>query len=139
MLCGFFVGLLTSVIPVIRIDDYGLRLAAITGVSCVVWLVVMLATPPESDDVLERFVRTVRPPGPGWALLREKFDVKPMESLTWMAQRFVLANVVLFGGLISIGGFLLHQQFGGWSGLIAFVVAALLLRRGASSEPRSAE
>ena len=139
MLCGFFVGLLTSVIPVIRIDDYGLRLAAITGVSCVVWLVVMLATPPESDDVLERFVRTVRPPGPGWALLREKFDVKPMESLTWMAQRFVLANVVLFGGLISIGGFLLHQQFGGWSGLIAFVVAALLLRRGSSSEPRSAE
>ena len=139
MLCGFFVGLLTSVIPVIRIDDYGLRLAAITGVSCVVWLVVMLATPPESDDVLEQFVRTVRPPGPGWALLRERFNVKPMESLTWMAKRFVLANVVLFGGLISIGGFLLHQQFGGWSGLIAFVVAALLLRRGASSEPRSAE
>lgn len=139
MLCGFFVGLLTSVIPVIRIDDYGLRLAAITGVSCVVWLVVMLFTPPESDDVLERFVRTVRPPGPGWALLRERFDVKPMESLSWMAQRFVLANVVLFGGLISIGGFLLHQQFGGWSGLTALVVAALLLRRGAGSEPRSAE
>ena len=139
MLCGFFVGLLTSVIPVIRIDDYGLRLAAITAVSCVVWLTVMLTTPPETDDVLERFVRTVRPPGPGWALLRERFNVKPMGSLPWMVRRFALANVVLFGGLISIGGFLLHHQFSGWSGLTALAVAALLLRRGAGSELRSAE
>ena len=31
MLCGFGVGLLTSVIPLVRIDDYGIRLTVITG------------------------------------------------------------------------------------------------------------
>ena len=65
MLCGFFVGVFTSVVPLVRIEDYGVRIAVITGLSAVVWLTVMLSTPPESDAVLERFVRTVRPPGPG--------------------------------------------------------------------------
>ena len=129
MLCGFIVGLFTSVIPLVRIDDYGVRLAVITAVSGVVWLTVMLVSPPESDAVLEQFVRKVRPPGPGWTLLRQRFGVTPLESLGWMFQRFVLASAVLFGGLLSTGGFLLHQQLWGWSGLAALVVASLLLRR----------
>ena len=38
MLCGFAVGLLTSVLPVVRIEDYGIRLLVITGVSALVCL-----------------------------------------------------------------------------------------------------
>ena len=49
MLCGFLVGVLTSITPLVRIDDYGVRLAVITGVSAAVWLTVMLCTPPESE------------------------------------------------------------------------------------------
>ena len=129
MLCGFGVGLLTSVLPVVRIDDYGVRLAVITGVSALVWLMVMLFTPPESDAVLERFVRQVRPPGPGWAVQRQRFGVEPLETLSSMLGRFLLASGVLFGGLIGTGGFVLHQQISGWSGLALLVVSLLLLRR----------
>jgi len=129
MLCGFAVGLLTSVLPVVRIEDYGIRLLVITGVSALVWLVVMLITPPESDAVLERFVRQVRPAGPGWARQRQRFGVEPLETLPSMLGRFVLASGVLFGGLIGTGGFVLHQQLSGWGGLALMVVSVLLLRR----------
>ena len=129
MLCGFVVGLLTSVLPVVRIEDYGLRLAVITGVSAVVWLSAMLLTPPESEAVLETFIRKVQPPGPGWARLRQRFQVEPQESLSTLLARFVWSCGVLFGGLIGIGGFLLHQQFNGWGGLAVLVGSWLLLRR----------
>ena len=129
MLCGFIVGLLTSVLPLVRIEDYGLRLAVITGVSAVVWLSAMLLTPPESEAVLETFIRQVQPPGPGWARLRQRFQVEPQERLSTLLARFVSSCGVLFGGLIGIGGFLLHQQFSGWGGLVVLVGSWLLMRR----------
>ena len=129
MLCGFIVGLLTSVLPLVRIEDYGLRLAVITGVSAVVWLSAMLLTPPESEAVLETFIRQVQPPGPGWARLRQRFQVEPQERLSTLLARFVYSCGVLFGGLIGIGGFLLHQQFSGWGGLVVLVGSWRLMRR----------
>ena len=135
MLCGFFVGVFTSVVPLVRIEDYGARIAVITGLSAVVWLTVMLSTPPESDAVLERFVRTVRPPGPGWSRLRQRFGVMPMESLPVMLQRFVLACGVLFGGLLGTGGFLLHQQWSGWIGLSVLILSIWQLRRRVAAVP----
>ena len=132
MLCGFIVGLFTSVIPLLRIEDFGIRLTVITVSSAFVWLAVMLTTPPESDEVLERFVRQVRPPGPGWKRWRERFDVDAVDTLPELLRRFLLANGVLFGGLLGIGAFLLHQQWLGWGCLILLVFCALALR------PRSA-
>merc|ERR1712196_256524 len=111
---GFGVGLFTSVIPLVRIEDYGIRLAVITAVTAVVWVGVMLVTPPESEEVLAEFVRRVRPPGPGWSALRRQFNVTPLETVPVMATRFLLACGVLFGGLIGTGGFLLHQQGSAW-------------------------
>ena len=135
MLCGFFVGVFTSVVPLVRIEDYGVRIAVITGLSAVVWLTVMLSTPPESDAVLERFVRTVRPPGPGWSRQRQRFGVMPMESLPAMLRRFVLACGVLFGGLLGTGGFLLHQQWSGWIGLSVLILSIWQLRRRVDAVP----
>ena len=135
MLCGFFVGVFTSVVPLVRIEDYGIRIAVITGLSALVWLTVMLSTPPESDAVLERFVRTVRPPGPGWSRLRQRFGVMPMESLPAMLRRFVLACGVLFGGLLGTGGFLLHQQWSGWIGLSVLILSIWQLRRRVDAVP----
>ena len=129
MLCGFIVGSLTSVLPLVRIEDYGLRLAVITGVSAVVWLSSMFLSPPESEAVLETFIRQVQPPGPGWARLRQRFQVEPQERLSTLLARFVHSCGVLFGGLIGIGGFLLHQQFSGWGGLVVLVGSWLLMHR----------
>lgn len=135
MLCGFFVGVFTSVVPLVRIEDYGVRIAVITGLSAVVWLTVMLSTPPESDAVLERFVLTVRPPGPGWSRLRQRFGVMPMESLPVMLRRFVLACGVLFGCLLGTGGFLLHQQWSGWIGLSVLILSIWQMRRRVAAVP----
>ena len=130
MVCGFVVGLCTSVVPLVTISDYGTRLMITTAITAVVWVVVMLGTPPESPQVLERFVNQVQPPGPGWSRLRQRLDITPVDSLGSLCLRFILSVGVLFGGLLGTGAFLLHQQLGGWIGLVVTVVCVLPLTRG---------
>ncbi len=129
MLCGFFVGMTTSVIPVLRIEDYGLKLFFTTILTATVWLLALLVTPPESDYVLEKFVRIVKPPGPGWSDLRKRLGVEPVDSFRELIVHFLLSSGVLFGLLCSTGGFLLHQQRGGWLGLICAVFCILGMKR----------
>ena len=128
MLCGFVVGLTTSVVPLLQISDYGQRLMVTTALTAVVWITVMLVTPPESPAVLERFVQTVQPPGPGWSQWRRRFDVQASESLSDLLARFVFSSGVLFGALLGSGAFLLHQTLLGWLGLVVAVVSLTLLR-----------
>lgn len=129
MLCGFVVGLLTSVVPLLQIADYGQRLMVTTGLTALVWLTVMLLTPPESPDVLERFVQTVRPPGPGWDQWRRRWDVQAAETLSTLLARFLFSSGILFGALLGSGAFLLHQQVIGWMGLVVAAISLLMLRR----------
>ncbi len=121
MVCGFVVGLTTSVVPVFRIDDYGVKLIFTTFVTAVVWLIVLVVTQPESEEVLERFVRKVQPPGPGWHVWRNRLGVKPVDSLEKLLLRFFLSVGMLFGALLGSGAFLLHQELGGWIGLLISV------------------
>ncbi|WP_415409511.1 sodium:solute symporter family protein [Synechococcus sp. A10-1-5-9] len=129
MLCGFVVGLVTSVVPLLQIADYGQRLMVTTGLTALVWLTVMLLTPPESPEVLERFVQTVRPPGPGWNRWRRRLDVQAVESLSTLMARFLFSSGILFGALLGSGAFLLHQQVLGWTGLVVAAVSLVMLRR----------
>jgi len=129
MLCGFGIGLSTSVVPVLQIADYGLRLIITTTLTAVVWLVVMLSTPPESAAVLERFVQQVQPPGPGWRRWRQQEFSATAESLPALVLRFLLSSAVLFGALLGSGAFLLHQQLSGWLGLMVTVISLTLLLR----------
>jgi len=129
MVSGFLVGLTTSVIPIVRIDDYGLRLLVTTIFTGIIWLIVLVTTPPESSDVLDKFVLKVRPPGPGWRAVREKLGVQPVDPLNLLVLRFVLGSAVLFGALLGGGAFLLHQERGGWIGLAISVVCAFLMRQ----------
>ncbi|MFL0777304.1 MAG: sodium:solute symporter family protein [Prochlorococcus sp.] len=140
MICGFIVGLSTSgkldpllgrlgVLPPLKIADYGERLIVTTGITAVVWIVVMLSTPPESPEVLERFVQQVRPPGPGWSRWRKRLGVEMVDSLGELIRRFLLSSGVLFGALIGSGAFLLHQSLTGWMGLVLAVVCGFPLLR----------
>lgn len=130
MVCGFVVGFVTSIVPLVRIDDLGVQLAFTTGFTAVVWLLVLLLTPAESSAVLERFVRRVRPPGPGWTDLRKRCGVRPDQSLLQLIKRFLLSCGILFGAMLGSGAFLLHQQLGGWTGVIVAVLSLMLLIRG---------
>ena len=113
MVAGLSVGLATTLLPNVRIDDYGLRLFATTAVTAVVWIAVLLVTPPESPEVLRRFVLQVRPAGPGWSQWRRRFEVTAPEPLTRTLMQFVWGCVVLFGATLAMGGWLLQQQ--GWA------------------------
>ena len=132
---GFLIGFSTSVVPVLRIEDYGVRLLVTTLLTAGLWLIAMLATPPESPEVLERFVRQVRPPGPGWTQWRRRTGVIADETLPGLMLLLVAGCALLFGALLGIGGFLLKLQLWGWSGLILAVVGVLLLRRGSGRVP----
>lgn len=129
MVCGFVVGLCTSVVPLLVIPDYGMRLMVTTGITAVVWIVVRLITPPESEAVMETFVRQVQPPGPGWRRWRERFGVEMVDPLSELIRRFLLSSAVLFGGLLGSGAFLLHQSRIGWLGLVVAVLCGLPLLR----------
>ncbi|CAI8353234.1 MAG: Sodium/glucose cotransporter [Synechococcus sp. MIT S9220] len=136
MLCGFVVGLVTSVVPLLQIADYGERLMVTTGFTAVVWITVMLLTPPESPAVLERFVLKVRPPGPGWSQWRRGLEATASESLSDLLARFLFSSGLLFGALLGSGAFLLHQQLMGWFGMVLAVVSWMLLRwTGRSAAP----
>ncbi len=136
MLCGFVVGLVTSVVPLLQIADYGERLMVTTALTAVVWITVMLLTPPESQEVLERFVLRVRPPGPGWSRWRRDLDATASESLSALLARFLFSSGLLFGALLGSGAFLLHQQLLGWFGLVLAVASLMLLRwTGRSAAP----
>ncbi len=134
MLAGFFIGVATSMVPMLRIEDYGIKLLATTLLTAIVWLIALGLTPPESDEVLENFVRLVKPPGPGWKQLRERFGVLPVDSLQTLIIRFFLSVGILFGMLFGCGGFLLHMEREGWIGLVVAVFCMLGIRKNALSK-----
>jgi Na+/proline symporter len=129
MLAGFLAGVLTTVVPVLVVDDFGLRLILITVFTASVWITVMYLTRPESPETLERFYRAVRPGGPGWKRQREQTGIAPAQSLRHSLQRTGAAVLILFGAMFSVGGFLLLRWDVGVSMLGVALVGGLALRR----------
>jgi Na+/proline symporter len=107
MVAGFVVGLATSVVPVLHIEDFGLRLLVTSLASVAVWLPVMLVTRPEKPEVLESFYRRVRPAGPGWRRQQEATGMEPLGDLGHDAARVVAGMAFLFGLMFATGGALL--------------------------------
>ncbi len=94
-----------------------------TVASCtVVWLVVTLATRPESPETLAAFYRRVRPGGAGWAhvaqangLHPESIDGGPLNWTNWVA-----GVVSVYASLFGIGKII----FAEWMQGIAFLATA---------------
>ena len=129
MVAGFFIGITTSLIPIFRVEDYGVRLFVTTLLTAFCWLLVLICTPPESNLVLGRFVSKVKPPGPGWMKLRKRYGVKEIDKLSDLIFRFIMSSIVLFGGMLCIGSFLLYQQQAGWIYLCFSVFGIVALNK----------
>lgn len=129
MLTGFVIGLLTSVVPVLRIDDFGLRLMVTSALSVLVWVSVMYLTPPESDETLDAFYAKIRPGGPGWTRQRSRTGLAPAQDLRKDLLRTLAASFLLFGAMFAIGGFLLLQSITGWVSLMVAVLGWVGLRK----------
>jgi Na+/proline symporter len=129
MVGGFVVGLSTSVLPLLTVADFGLRLLLTSVITAVFWLLAMFLTPPESDAVLDNFYRRVRPAGPGWQRQRSRTGIVPAQDLGLDLQRTLAALLLLFGAMFGLGGFLLLQSLTGWFWLITAVIGGVWLRQ----------
>lgn len=125
MVAGSLIGFSTSVIPILKIDDFGLRLLVTTGLAALIWGTTLLLTQPESDATLDRFYSKVRPGGPGWSRQRDRTGLPPAQSLKLDLQRVIAGIFVLFGGMFALGGFLLMK---GLTGFIALAIAIISLQ-----------
>ena len=128
MIAGFAIGFGTSVVPVIRIDDFGLRLLVTTAASMAIWIPVMFLTRAESDDTLDAFFRRVRPAGPGWSRVRARTGLASEHSLRHDLGRVAAGTVVLFGAMFAVGGALLLRPGVAAGNAIAAAVAWRWLR-----------
>ncbi|QJB28560.1 sodium:solute symporter family protein [Limnospira fusiformis] len=125
---SFFVGMVTSLSPWFKIEDFGWRIIFITiSVTCL-WVIVLVLTPPESETTLETFYQKVRPGGPGWSRERMKTGLFPAQDLGLDLQRVLASIFLLLGLLLATGGFLLLQQAIAWISLIVAVIGGVWLR-----------
>ncbi len=139
MLAGFVVGLVTSVVPILTIEDFGLRLLVTTAITSGIWVAAMVLTPPESDDTLDTFYRKVRPGGPGWERQRQRTGLWPVQDLGHDLLKAGAALLLLLGAMLGVGGFLLYQPLTGWFWLVVAVAGWVALRwlgKGVKPMPR---
>ncbi|NEO97336.1 MAG: Na+:solute symporter [Symploca sp. SIO2E9] len=135
MIGGFVVGWTTSIVPILKIEDFGLRLLVTAGITGAAWIIVMLLTPPESDATLDEFYRRVRPAGPGWRRQRQHTGIKPVQNLEKDLKLVMASILLLFGAMFAIGGFLLLQQLTAWVSLTIAVVGWIWLRQLSKIKP----
>lgn len=128
MVAGFLVGFATSVVPVLMVEDFGMRLLITSAITLLIWLPVMLLTRPETDDKLDAFYARIRPGGPGWRRQRERTGLSPVQDLSADIQRVLAGLMILFGLMFAVGGVIfLRWSVFLWMAAIA-VVGLLWLR-----------
>jgi hypothetical protein len=85
----------------------GTALLLAVAITTTVWLAVTFLAPQTRREALERFYRTVRPAGPGWAHIRHATglpaspDALPQALLGW-----VLGVACVYGALFGVGSWL---------------------------------
>lgn len=126
---SFFVGMVTSLSPWFKIEDFGWRIMFITASVTLLWVVVLLLTAPESEDTLTTFYERARPGGPGWRRQRVKTGLPPAQDLGLDLQKVLASILLLLGTLLATGGFLLLQQTVAWVSLIVAVIGGVWLRK----------
>ncbi|NJK38912.1 MAG: Na+:solute symporter [Oscillatoriales cyanobacterium SM2_3_0] len=129
IIASFLVGIATSLIPVFKIEDFGWRVIFITVCVTTLWAVVLALTPPESQETLETFYRCVRPGGQGWCRQRLATGLPPAQDLVTDLQKVLAALLLLFGALLSTGGFILLRPTLGWITLGVAVIGGVWLRQ----------
>ncbi|MBW3656253.1 MAG: Na+:solute symporter [Gemmatimonadetes bacterium] len=134
MVGGALVGFGTTIVPVIKIEDFGVRLTVTLLITTAIWVPVMLLTRPEPDEKLDAFYARVRPGGPGWRRQRERTGLEPAQDLGRDLLRVVAGLLLLFGSMFSLGGALfLRWNVFAIAGSVA--VAGLLWLRALGSGP----
>jgi Na+/proline symporter len=111
--------------------DYAKAMLITTGVATTVWIAVTLLTQPESDAVLERFYRRVRPGGLGWRRVSRRLgfgdESIPGGALSWV--NWLAGVVAVYAAVFGVGQFLTGSTPQGWLYCATSVAAFLLIQR----------
>lgn len=95
--------------PFIKTQE--LKMAAVAGLTILLWLLVTMLTPAENLAVLQRFYRKVRPGGPGWGpVARSCPEVVVDRGLGLSVIQALVAAVLLYSVLAGVG----YTIFGQW-------------------------
>ena len=129
MVGGFLIGCLSLTDLNIFPSDFGLKLVFISGFTGIIWITTMLLTAPESPETLNSFYLRVRPAGLGWRKQREETGVEPLQNMRLDVLKTIASILLLFGLMLSIGGFLLLQSTIAWIALIFAVIGGFWLRK----------
>jgi Na+/proline symporter len=111
--------------------DYALAMVITVGATTIVWLTVTLLTSPESEAVLNRFYRRVRPGGPGWRPVARRlgFGEDRIPGGALAAVNWVAGVIAVFTALFGVGAFLTGTKLQGLIyGGIAIAAFALIMR-----------
>jgi Na+/proline symporter len=118
--------------------DYAKAMLTTTLVATVVWVSVTFLTRPESDEVLDRFYRRVRPGGPGWRRVAQRLgygtDPIPGGVLNWV--NWVAGVAAVYSAVFGVGEFLTGTAVRGWVYSGVAIVAFLLIQRNLRVEQR---
>jgi Na+/proline symporter len=100
------------------------------AVTTVVWLAVAFATEPTDRAVLQKFYRTVRPPGRGWQQVRaECGGLVPLGDLRLAATGWLSGCAFVYSALFGAGHALLgHTAYAAAFGAV-FVVSTVVMVR----------
>ena len=126
-------------------DSYAIKMIITVGVTTMAWIIGTLVTPPESDAVLERFYRKVRPGGPGWRRVAERlgYGAEPIPggALSWV--NWVAGWLAIYATLFGVGQLLVGTALIGVALLAAagglFALIARNLKRDASFQARGVD
>ncbi|MFK7849301.1 MAG: sodium:proline symporter, partial [Rhodothermales bacterium] len=128
MIAGFSIGLFTTLVPELTIEDFGIRLFVIVLITTAIWLTVMFSTKPEEEEVLLKFYEKVRPAGPGWKHISTRAQVSFESHLGKDILRVISASMILFGLMFGIGGLLLMKSGVAITMLLTAAVGTILIR-----------
>lgn len=99
-----------------------------TLATTVVWVIVTYLTPPEPQELLEKFYRQVRPYAPGWGRIAARCgDVPPTRDLAANVRAWILGCVLVYATLFGTGNLLLGKLGGGIALLAVAGVSGALL------------
>jgi Na+/proline symporter len=97
--------------------------------TALIWLAVMFLTPPESEEVLDRFYLRARPGGPGWRRQRERTGVEPIQDLGRDLWSVLFGSGLIFGTMFAVGGALLLSWGTALGATILAAGSGIALRR----------
>ena len=117
MISGFVVSLAMQTVGGLDKDqprDFAWIMIVTVSITTVVWLIVTMATKPESEETLVAFYRRTHPSAAGWRPIAKLApDVRPSTDGLWNFLDWACGCVLIYGVLFGTGKLLLKEPSSG--------------------------